>query len=103
MTVPCKSSFQRLGAAPQGDGAVFQIFALAADSVPNSTIRVFDINYAAGGNLWFSSATSTWITDGSLRAAGFTSNDGSPGVTGSFTSADGKTITVKQGLIVGIA
>lgn len=37
-----------------------------------------------------------------VKAAGYKSADGSDGATGSFVSADGKTVTVKNGIITGI-
>jgi hypothetical protein len=40
--------------------------------------------------------------NGSIRATGYKSNDGSAGATGSFTTTDGKTVTVKDGLITSI-
>lgn len=41
--------------------------------------------------------------DGNIKATGYKSADGSAGASGSFTSQDGKTITVKNGLITNIA
>jgi hypothetical protein len=41
--------------------------------------------------------------DGVIQASGYKSADGSTGATGSFTSQDGKTVTVKNGLITNIA
>lgn len=40
--------------------------------------------------------------NGMFKASGYKSSDGSVGATGSFTSADGKTVTVKNGLITNI-
>ena len=39
---------------------------------------------------------------GTLQVDGYNAADGSAGVSGSFTSADGKTVTVKNGLITSI-
>ena len=39
---------------------------------------------------------------GTIEANAYKSSDGSSGATGSFTSADGKTVTVKNGLITAI-
>lgn len=50
----------------------------------------------------YRSAANLLKTDGDFQAAGYKSSDGSAGATGSFTSADGKTITVKNGLITAI-
>ena len=39
---------------------------------------------------------------GTVKATGYKSSDGSAGVSGSFTTTDGKTITIKDGLVVSI-
>jgi hypothetical protein len=88
--------------APQSNGAVVFVAQPAADGITPEII-VISINYAGGGNLFMDPATGTWRVDGNLRAGGFKSSDGSPGVTGSFLTAGGATVTVKNGLIVGIA
>jgi hypothetical protein len=41
-------------------------------------------------------------TAGKFKAGSFVSSDGSAGATGTFTTADSKTVTVKDGLIVSI-
>lgn len=41
--------------------------------------------------------------DGVVKAAGYKSSDGSAGWTGTFTNGDGATVTVKNGLITGVA
>jgi len=50
----------------------------------------------------YRSAANQLKTDDTFQAAGYKSSDGSDGATGSFTSSDGKTITVKNGLITAI-
>jgi hypothetical protein len=49
--------------------------------------------YSAGGDSYHA---------GVWQAGGYKSSDGSAGVTGSFTTADSKTVTVKNGLITAI-
>jgi hypothetical protein len=39
---------------------------------------------------------------GNIKASGYKSSDGSAGVSGSFTTTDGKTITIKDGLVTAI-
>jgi len=39
---------------------------------------------------------------GTIKATGYKSSDGSAGVSGSFTTTDGKTITIKDGLVTSI-
>ena len=39
---------------------------------------------------------------GTVKATGYKSSDGSAGVSGSFTTTDGKTITIKDGLVTSI-
>jgi hypothetical protein len=41
--------------------------------------------------------------NGVVQAAGYKSSDGSAGWTGTFTSGSGATVTVKNGLITGVA
>lgn len=55
---------------------------------------------ASGGDISFDNEN--LVTTGTFQAGGYKSSDGSAGATGSFTSADGKTITVKDGLITAI-
>jgi hypothetical protein len=55
----------------------------------------------ASGNFGFQAGNIT--TTGTIKGGGYQSSDGSPGATGSFTTADGKTVTVKNGLITAIA
>lgn len=50
----------------------------------------------SGGSVWSVSQT------GILQAAGYKSSDGTAGATGSFTTADLKTVTVKDGIITSI-
>ncbi|OGI00750.1 MAG: hypothetical protein A2104_03385 [Candidatus Melainabacteria bacterium GWF2_32_7] len=42
-------------------------------------------------------------SNGNVQASSYKSSDGSLGVTGSFTSADGKTVIVKNGIVTSIA
>lgn len=49
-----------------------------------------------------STPAETLDVNGTIKGTGYKSSDGSAGVSGSFTSADGKTITVKDGLITAI-
>lgn len=64
--------------------------------------RVMDM--LPNGNVGIGVVTPSEILDvaGNIKATGYKSSDGSAGATGSFTSSDGKTITVKNGLITGI-
>ncbi len=67
-----------------------------------SSVASGRVMYATTGGQPVGSANLTF--DGtSLQAGGYKSSDGSAGTTGSFTSADSKTVTVKNGLITSIA
>jgi hypothetical protein len=75
----------------------------AIEGAPDVIAIQFD--YAAGGNFRFSPANGRWSFDGPVACPQFYCNSGGtfvPGVSGAFTSQDGKTITVEGGLIVGI-
>lgn len=64
--------------------------------------ELINLNYAAGGNFTFKPSTSRWAVDGSFDAQnGYYSNH-VQGASGSFTSQDGKTVTVSGGIVIGI-
>jgi hypothetical protein len=46
--------------------------------------------------------TEKLAVNGTVKATGYKSSDGSAGVSGSFTTTDGKTITIKNGLVTSI-
>jgi len=71
--------------------------AFIAQSITAQTANLQEWRDSAGSVLGSISQT------GILKAAGYQSSDGSTGVNGSYTSADGKTVTVKNGLITSIA
>lgn len=57
-----------------------------------------------GGNVGIGTTAPSEKLDvsGTVKATGYKSSDGSAGVSGSFTTTDGKTITIKDGLVVSI-
>jgi len=55
---------------------------------------------ASGGDISFDNENLS--TSGTMKAGGYKSSDGSDGATGTFTTADSKTVTVKNGLITSI-
>ncbi len=69
----------------------------------NAALTVNQANSASMGNIFdlkFNSILkANFDKDGILTASGYKSSDGSIGVDGSFTTNDGKTVTVKNGLI----
>lgn len=78
------------------------VLRITSNPTGNDLLHLFDINYAAGGNMFFHASTGMWAIDGKFDAQnGFLSNH-VPGSTGSFTSQDGKTVTVSGGIIIGI-
>lgn len=93
-----------------GNGGIYQYgFGYITNNISTSTIVsvVKGIANQSGNLQEFRNSSNAVLTsvdkDGIIKAAGYKSSDGSTGATGSFTSADGKTVTVKNGLITNIA
>jgi hypothetical protein len=61
-------------------------------------------NLIVNGNVGIGTTTPSEKLDvsGTVKATGYKSSDGSAGVSGSFTTTDGKTITIKNGLVTSI-
>jgi hypothetical protein len=66
-------------------------------------VSVIQLNWSAGGNFNFKPSTGTWSIDGHFDAQNGYSSNHVPGVSASFTTADGKTATFSGGILVGLA
>ena len=77
-------------------------FPNAYTSFQHDSIQQMLINY--NGKVKIGTGTPGEFLDvaGNIIATGYKSSDGSLGATGSFTTADGKTVTVQNGLITNI-
>lgn len=73
---------------------------------PLPVIGIVELNYAPGGQFFFDSPNQRWGFEGDVIVNGsyWTNQSGTifEGATGSFTSADSKTVTVKGGIITSI-
>ena len=86
-------------------GAKILVDAVNNQQEPDNTINVLQLDFRGGGNFTytpnFTANTGVWGFTGTLSAGAFSQN-GNVGATGSFTSADGKTVTVSGGIIISI-
>lgn len=76
---------------------------IAFTTVNSSGVQVNGMSLN-GGNVGIGTTAPSEKLDvsGTVKATGYKSSDGSAGVSGSFTTTDGKTITIKDGLVVSI-
>lgn len=88
------SSTQRIGAIAIGYNAT--VDAAYTCALGGTGAQAVDVC------IGYTTAREVLDVNGNVRATGYKSNDGSAGATGSFTTVDSKTVTVKDGLITSI-
>ena len=72
------------------------------NSVANSRTEVMRLLNNGNVGIGTTAPSEKLDVSGTIKATGYKSSDGSAGVSGSFTTTDGKTITIKDGLVVSI-
>lgn len=84
---------------PQGSAYITNLYGIYVDDQENATSLNYAL-YTNAGKVRFGDEVETTST---MKATGYKSSDGSAGVTTTFDIANGDTVTVKNGLITGVA
>lgn len=92
----------RMSSAHEPGGATTEVMNPNNPKKPLAAILDKSYNWLPGANLWFLGEKGYWQFDGPLNADSGLLYKGNKGAYGTYTTADGKTVTVQGGIITSI-